>query len=958
MEEDLPQPCADLPNAADLVRGNLRVSGSFFLECFAGNLALTISCIFAAVPCIKPWDTRYGQAFNVLTQGSIILALIQAARISCAQFATPCRSMTWARCPQLRSAFFPEGLPFLDGKQLDLVSLGNALLAFTTSCCYELWDRGGYFCIENPELSWLWLQGSTVFLASLAGICFTRFAFSDFAVPFFKPTLLLHNIPTLHRLREAKYPWPGECIRLRGKIWWEGKLQFLTHLAQPYPPVFTVTYAGLIKEALEMREGALARHIAVPMADPEQKCSPCLSLRQAAWLGATPDLDDDVAAEAETVPMGLGAPCGLQPLEHVQWAESVGHPSMQAPLNASKELNEAIKFESDLEPEEIDDMRREILHRYIKLSKQMTVNKQHWADKSPEEIRGLVSQINGPLFRHGLREAVGNNSFDAFIDDLQRGCRLVGPLPPCEGSCCPGLPKSTPWEPLDEDDLREQRSELNHKVISKLRDMPFSEDILPAVLKDVEAGFMMPPVSLDEVDLRKCNLTRRIPVREERQAGWRTRIVDHETESCINEATIPADKVQHDGLDLFTFIITQFMLNDIQVHLWKRDISSAFRRVPIFAGHLDLSWVVWISEGVRMAAQHVGMPFGTVSAVYAWHRVGHALLMLVLLLCKAPLGRYVDDYFGASRVGVQLSGGACLSVFAMLLGFPTDEAKSADTMATLVVLGASVDIDWGRKLVTMAVEQAKAEKWRSTLESILERGKCSPETAAKMAGRLNFTVSIAANRVGRAFIKPFYAQQHAPLQAEAISCLLAWACHWFVHYLTHRPKAVRRGMQPRPLLVTWHDAAGASRWVAAVVRWNGQYLWTRIKTPQHVWAQLAPRDDSQIGFQELLGIVLIIGTFPELIAGALWVGFGDNDGITHSLAKGGGHNPECNMVIGKIWMHLASCDSDLHAARVETKANIADGPSRDDFSLLQRLNAKYVNPALPDWIHDIWFAQQ
>ena len=143
MEEDLPQLCADLPNAADLVRGNLRVSGSFFLECFAGNLALTISCIFAAVPCIKPWDTRYGQSFNVLTQGSIILALIQAARISCAHFATPCRSMTWARCPQLRSAFFPEGLPFLDEKQLDLVSLGNALLAFTTSCCYELWDRGG-----------------------------------------------------------------------------------------------------------------------------------------------------------------------------------------------------------------------------------------------------------------------------------------------------------------------------------------------------------------------------------------------------------------------------------------------------------------------------------------------------------------------------------------------------------------------------------------------------------------------------------------------------------------------------------------------------------------------------------------------------------------------------------------------------------------------------------------------
>ena len=182
--------------------------------------------------------------------------------------------------------------------------------------------------------------------------------------------------------------------------------------------------------------------------------------------------------------------------------------------------------------------------------------------------------------------------------------------------------------------------------------------------------------------------------------------------------------------------------------MWKRDVSSAFRRVPILARHIDRAWVVWMSENGCWVASHLGMPFGTVSAVYAWHHSGHALQSSVLVLCKAPLGRYVDDFFGASRVGVRFSGGVCLSILAALLGFPTDEAKTVEPVTYMVVLGAFVNLDWPRKLVTMHIEEAKAERWKACLQQIVNEAKCSPELASKMAGRLSFTVSVAANRVG------------------------------------------------------------------------------------------------------------------------------------------------------------------------------------------------------------------
>ena len=128
--------------------------------------------------------------------------------------------------------------------------------------------------------------------------------------------------------------------------------------------------------------------------------------------------------------------------------------------------------------------------------------------------------------------------------------------------------------------------------------------------------------------------------------------------------------------------------------------------------------------------------------------------------------------------------------------------------------------------------------------------------------------------------------------------------------------------------MSWSDAAGASTWVAAVVRWEGSYLWTRVKTPQTVLSQLVAREDSQIGFQELLGLVLVLGTFPFAVSGSLWVGFCDNDGVSFAVAKGGGRNPECNLLIGKVWMQLAESDCDLFVGRVESKSNIADSRLR------------------------------
>jgi len=113
-------------------------------------------------------------------------------------------------------------------------------------------------------------------------------------------------------------------------------------------------------------------------------------------------------------------------------------------------------------------------------------------------------------------------------------------------------------------------------VQAALKELPYSEDTLPQTLEDAAEGFMTSPRPLLPGDFDPGSFTRRIPVWEERAKGWRTRIVDHKTESMINPATVPVDKISHDAIEVLITMLLLFMYCGVEPLQWKRDISNAF----------------------------------------------------------------------------------------------------------------------------------------------------------------------------------------------------------------------------------------------------------------------------------------------------------------------------------------------------------------------------------------------
>ena len=117
---------------------------------------------------------------------------------------------------------------------------------------------------------------------------------------------------------------------------------------------------------------------------------------------------------------------------------------------------------------------------------------------------------------------------------------------------------------------------------------------------------------------------------------------------------------------------------------------------------------------------------------------------------------------------------------------------------------------------------------------------------------------------------------------------------------------------------------------------------------------MLPREDEQIGYQELAGLVIALVTFQGLCQGQLVTAWQDNQGVLHAVLSGGGVAAEINAVVGQLWLFVAAADMGLRLGRVPSAANVADGPTRGSLVRVERLEAVWVPPVVPGWLTRPW----
>ena len=98
---------------------------------------------------------------------------------------------------------------------------------------------------------------------------------------------------------------------------------------------------------------------------------------------------------------------------------------------------------------------------------------------------------------------------------------------------------------------------------------------------------------------------------------------------------------------------------------------------------------------------------------------------------------------------------------------------------------------------------------------------------------------------------------------------------------------------------------------------------------------------------EVLAGIAFYFTFPELARGRDNIHFIDNYGAITALLNGAARSPDTNRLVHIFHMFNSGLNNHIYWDWVASHANIADLPSRMDFSLLIKLNAEWGDMILP-----------
>ena len=142
--------------------------------------------------------------------------------------------------------------------------------------------------------------------------------------------------------------------------------------------------------------------------------------------------------------------------------------------------------------------------------------------------------------------------------------------------------------------------------------------------------------------------------------------------------------------------------------------------------------------------------------------------------------------------------------------------------------------------------------------------------------------------------------------------------------------------------------------VAVLILVDNSWFWTNMQIDEAMVNAFLPRGDHYIGLLELLAPLLALGTWPHVFQDVLWTAFVDNSGALHALKNGSSVSPEANVLVGRMWHTLCQAQVAFFAQRVESKSNVAGGPTRHDFSQVSRLGAEFTKPQLPAFVYQVW----
>ena len=931
-------------------------------------------------------------------QRAVLEELIALDKVLYVHLAPPCGTASAARQikpgpPPLRSVIFPMGLPHLNFVQSTRVRKANFLYAWTCKIVLMLDSRGIGWSIENPASSLMWITDPFTDLVQ-ALPHFVAFSFHTcmFGAPRKKDTAIWTSVAQLRthleRKCDDKHPhlkWgrtqtgfatAEECAYNDAMCasWSEAVFDFAISKGFSKPPAtvqevtVSTTPATYVNKAIL---GCLPRgRKVVPFLSDflEPRTFDISAMPHVQTLTVGKRIPDDCSPfpkgskllrfvndiGGDGVKTELGLPklgvIGIprSPSDFLDEVCKLTHPIAMA-MNVSELITRNMDAYNDPSGLAFRKVQCEVAAKLVRKCSELANDEAAKKSDMEDHVRSVLSNKRVVLFKQLMDEIQYPDA--KLADELAQGFPLCGWLP-ASGV----FPVRVRPPEIHEDFLWKLAPSISARTIASVSSTgckESDESLWQATLEEVQDGFLEGPFEKGDLSSRAV-----VSPRFGLQQKNKLRPIDNFSASQVNGATGLQDKFVVDAVDEICALIKAWIQRSARglCLVGKTfDMRKAYRQIDIKGAHLDLAWIaVWNPEAGKPALFRMRtMPFGATASVGAFLRISQAIKAIGIVSCGLVWSSFYDDYVCICKKGTELQTARMVRLLFRSLGWRLSEEPEKDKPFDEVFQALGVEFDLRsvpEGKFHVANTASRKGELKSKLEEILQADRLEPSVAESLRSRLLFADSQLFGRHTKMALQRIGSVGLGRKAEEPIGLDLKRSILWLMdHLLNGVPRTVT--CDEKETFFIFLD--GACTEVAADNEWSGTSVGGVLVDRQgrllrffgHVVSQSlvdswsGARQVQHIFEAEVLPYAICLEIWADVLRDAALFVFIDNEAAKASWIAGSALSETAKRILHHGTVREAKLNVHPFFARVPTFSNLADDPSRGQFSELNACGA-------------------
>ena len=547
------------------------------------------------------------------------------------------------------------------------------------------------------------------------------------------------------------------------------------------------------------------------------------------------------------------------------------------------------------------------------------------------------------LFKE-MMQAAGCSDENLFRD-IVAGFRISGWMPLTGNSG----PKVHP-PGMSVDTLKLLAPGLNKTVISKLsrRQEPGLEQaVWPETQKEVDLGWVWISTEFS---------ARSIVMRFGIVQNGKVRLIDDCTISCLNLTVGLCERFELHTIDKLVAILSSALERSSASGLkgWvgrNYDLKSAYKQCGIHPVDRDFVRLA-VNKPGESSPQLLGLnalPFS------AFLRISYAVWKVGVVLAKILWSAYFDDCTNVCTSALKDNTAWVIESLFNLLGIRFDRSgkKAIEPAPVFSTLGLQVDLTHtSDRLVLVGHTDKRRDELSHSLHSVLEQGKIEPRAFERLKGRMVFFEGYSFGRVSNQAIRTLTRACKNVSSSVPLTEVHKLALKVLISRVTSaEPLRDQPCLRSTWLLFTDGACEPEKGWggIGGVLfAPNGSCAgFFGEEVPKELMQQLLSFSKNPIFELEIAPILIAYELWKGLFQNSQLVCYLDNEGARHSCIRCFADTSS----LADAWVRdifEGEAQSRVHVwyGRVPTSSNIADGPSRLQFSDVLRLCRHRSHPSL------------